>query len=85
MAKKLFVRNLSYDLTDEKLRDAFQEAGEVVSANIVIDRYTKKSRGFGFVEMADEAQADAAIEALNGRELEGRAIVVDKARDKERR
>ena len=82
---KLFVRNLSYDLTDEELLEFFSEAGEVESANIVKDRFTGKSKGYGFVTMTNEKGGKAAIESLNGKDLHGRSIAIDKARDRERR
>ena len=79
MAKKLYVGNLPYSATNDSLRDAFAQAGTVVSANVLMDKMTGRSRGFGFVEMED-ADADKAIEALNGKELDGRKIVVNEAR-----
>ena len=79
MAKKLYVGNLRYTTTNDSLRDAFAQAGTVVSANVLMDKMTGRSRGFGFVEMED-ADADKAIEALNGKELDGRKIVVNEAR-----
>ncbi|KKT74823.1 MAG: RNA-binding region RNP-1 (RNA recognition motif) [Parcubacteria group bacterium GW2011_GWB1_44_7] len=71
--------NLPYTTTNDSLRDAFAQAGTVVSANVLMDKMTGRSRGFGFVEMED-ADADKAIEALNGKELDGRKIVVNEAR-----
>ena len=79
MAEKLYVGNLPYTTTNDSLRDAFAQAGTVVSANVLMDKMTGRSRGFGFVEMED-ADADKAIEALNGKELDGRKIVVNEAR-----
>lgn len=79
MAKKLYVGNLPYTTTNDSLRDAFAQAGAVVSANVLMDKMTGRSRGFGFVEMED-ADADKAIDALNGKELDGRKIVVNEAR-----
>ena len=79
MAKKLYVGNLPYTTTTDSLRDAFAQAGTVVSANVLMDKMTGRSRGFGFVEMED-ADADKAIDALNGKELDGRKIVVNEAR-----
>ena len=79
MAKKLFVGNLSYKTTDDSLRAAFQEAGNVISANVIMDKMTGKSRGFGFVEMED-ADADAAVNSLNGKEVDGRPLTVNEAR-----
>ncbi|MBI2932215.1 MAG: RNA-binding protein [Planctomycetes bacterium] len=78
----IFVGNLSYDLTEEDLRQAFEAFGQVQSASIVMDRATGKSRGFGFVEMPNRTEAEAAIKALNLQELKGRAITVNEARPK---
>jgi cold-inducible RNA-binding protein len=78
--KKLYVGNLSYDTTESTLESLFAQAGEVVDAAVVTDRYTGRSRGFGFVEMTDETAAAAAIEQLNGKELDGRTIRVAEAR-----
>jgi len=80
--KKLFVANLSYDVTDEELRSAFEECGIVISAQVITDRNTGRPRGFGFVEMESEDAANAAIETLNGRKLQGREIVVKVAENK---
>ena len=80
MATKLYVGGLPYNTTDDALRDAFSQAGSVVSVSIITDRITGKSRGFGFVEMADEAAAQAAIEMYNGKEFEGRTLTVNEAR-----
>lgn len=84
MAKKLYVGNLSYTTTSESLRDAFSKAGAVVSANVIADKMTGRSRGFGFVEMED-ADAGKAIEMLNGKDLEGRQLTVNEARPMEAR
>lgn len=81
MARKLFVGGLPYRTTGDELRDAFAKAGEVVSASIVTDRETGRSRGFGFVEMADDA-ADNAISMWNGKEFGGRMLTVSDARPK---
>ena len=83
--KKIYVGNLSWGATDATLRDAFSAFGEVQSASVVTDRETGRSRGFGFVEMEDGADADKAIRELDGRDLEGRAMRVNEARPKERR
>jgi cold-inducible RNA-binding protein len=83
--KKLYVGNLSYDTTESSLESLFSQAGEVVEAAVVTDRETGRSRGFGFVEMADEAGAAAAIEQFNGKELDGRTIRVDEARPRRSR
>lgn len=80
MATKLYVGSLSYSTTDDSLRSFFEEAGAVASANVIIDRMSGRSRGFGFVEMADDVGAQKAIETLNGRELDGRKIMVNEAR-----
>lgn len=82
---KLFVRNLSYDLSDDELKKVFEEVGEVASAKIITDRYTGRSRGFGFVEMSNNDDAQKAIDELNGKDVGGRALVVDQARDNDRR
>lgn len=83
----IYAGNLSYDLTDEELREAFAAHGEVASAKIIIDRDSGRSKGFGFVEMPDRAQGEAAIAALDGQELRGRALRVNeaKARPNDRR
>ena len=78
----VYVGNLSYDLSEEDLKSAFEEYGEVTSAKIVSDRYSGRSKGFGFIEMTSDDEAKAAIEGLTGKELAGRAIVVNEARPK---
>ncbi len=83
MATKLYVGNLSYQMTDQELHDLFAEAGNVASAQVVTDRYTSQSRGFGFVEMATEDEAQQAIAAINGRNVGGRALVVNESRPRE--
>ena len=85
MAKKIYVGNLSFSTTEDSLSDTFAQFGEVVSSVIVTDRYTGRSRGFGFVEMDDENAADAAITALDGKELDGRNLRVNVANSKPRR
>lgn len=80
VAKKLYVGGLSYDTTENALREAFAQAGEVSSASIISDRMTGRSKGFGFVEFADDAAAQAAIELWNGKELDGRQLTVNEAR-----
>ena len=85
MAKKLFVGGLAWTTTDEALSSLFQQAGNVMSANVVKDRYTGKSRGFGFVEMSNDEEADKAIAELNGQALDGRNISVNEARPREDR
>ena len=85
MAKKLFVGGLAWTTTDEGLSSLFAQSGTVLSANVVKDRYTGKSRGFGFVEMSNDAEADKAIAELNGQALDGRNISVNEARPREER
>ncbi len=80
MAKRIFVGNLPFSATDAQLNELFSKHGEVNSAEIVKDRFTERSRGFGFVEMANEADANAAISALSGHEMDGRALTVNEAR-----
>ncbi|NLC59492.1 MAG: RNA-binding protein [Armatimonadetes bacterium] len=82
MAKRIFVGGLSYNTTSEGLREAFEAIGPVVDAEIVTDRETGRSRGFGFVEMENDALADAAIEQLNGTNLDGRTLTVNAARER---
>lgn len=84
MAKKLYVGNLSWGTTEDGLRDLFSKAGTVVSATIITDKMTGKSRGFGFVEMED-ADADNAIQMYHGKEVDGRALTVNEARPREER
>jgi RNA recognition motif-containing protein len=76
----IYVGNLSYDVTEEDLQKAFEGFGHVESSKVVMDMYTGRSRGFGFVEMPIEAEAQSAIDGLNGKELKGRAVNVNKAR-----
>lgn len=83
MENKLFVGNISWDATDESLGELFAEFGEVTSARIVTDKFSGKSRGFGFVEFATGEEASAAVDALNGKEFLGREIAVNIARPKE--
>lgn len=78
----IFVGNMSYETTEDDLRQAFQAHGDVTSAAIIMDRATGRSKGFGFVEMADPTHATAAITALNLRELHGRALTVNESRPK---
>lgn len=82
MASKLYVGNLNYQTQEPELRDLFAQYGEVVSSNIITDRDTGRSRGFGFVEMASEEEARAAENALNGQEFDGRQLKVNEARPK---
>jgi cold-inducible RNA-binding protein len=79
----IYIGNLSYGTTDEMLRQAFEAYGEVTSVNIITDKFTGNSRGFAFVEMSDSSQAAAAIEALNGQELDGRTLKVSEARPRQ--
>jgi len=78
----LYVGNLAYEVTDDDLKNAFQAHGEIQSARVIMDRYTNRSKGFGFVEMPKNEEAQAAIAALNGTQLSGRAITVNEARPK---
>ncbi len=83
MAKKLFVGSIAFKTTDEGLRAFFETVGTVETATIIKDRMTGRSKGFGFVEMSNDDEAMKAIEQLNGKELDGRAIVVNEARPRE--
>lgn len=85
MATKLYVGGVSYGSTEDGLRDAFAQAGNVVSAKIIIDKMTGRSRGFAFVEMSTEDEAQKAIELWNGKELDGRTLTVNEARPLEER
>ncbi len=76
----IYVGNLAWGVADEELRRAFEGYGQVASATVIIDKVTGKSRGFGFVEMPDNGEAQSAIDALNGKDLKGRAITVNEAR-----
>ena len=80
MSKNLYVGNLSYDTTEDTLRTLFAEYGEIESVSLITDRYTGRSRGFAFVEMATEESAQAAISGLNGKVVDEREIRVDKAK-----
>lgn len=82
MGRRLFVGNLSYNTTEMTLRDAFGQIGTVADAKIVMDRDTGRPRGFAFVEMSSDQEAAQAIEQLNGRELDGRAIAVNEAQER---
>jgi RNA recognition motif-containing protein len=77
---KLYVGGLSYNTTEDGLRNAFGQAGTVTSATIIMDRETQRSKGFGFVEMSTPEEAQAAIEMWNGKELDGRSLTVNEAR-----
>lgn len=85
MGKKLYVGNLPYSTTENDLATLFNEAGSVASVTIISDRFTGRSKGFGFVEMASDEEAQKAIEALNGRQMSGRDLVVNEARPMEER
>jgi len=80
LAKKLYVGNLPYTITDDILGQKFSEAGEIVSATVITDRMSGRSKGFGFVEFADDKSALKAIDLFNGKEFDGRKIVVNEAR-----
>lgn len=81
----IYVGNLSFNTTERELEEAFASYGEVQSARIAMDRDTNRPRGFGFVEMANQAEAEAAIAGLNGKELQGRTLTVNEARPREDR
>ena len=81
----IYVGNLAYGVTDDDLREAFAAFGEVERASVIMDRDTGRSKGFGFVEMPDNSQADAAIKGLNEKDLSGRAIRVNEAKPREDR
>ena len=85
MGNKLYVGNLAYSVRDEDLQQRFAEFGSVTSAKVMMDRDTGRSKGFGFVEMGSDAEAQAAIRGLNGKSVDGRALVVNEARPKEDR
>ena len=81
----IFVGSLPYTTTDEELEAVFTEYGEVTSARVIMDRYTGRSRGFGFVEMSDQEQAETAVRVMNGKDFQGRALTVNEARPREDR
>ncbi len=85
MAKKLYVGNLPYSATDDQLKDLFSQAGTVESARIIIDKFSNRSKGFGFVEMSNDSEAQKAIEMFKEHELDGRKMVVNEARAMEER
>jgi RNA recognition motif-containing protein len=85
MGNKLYVGNLAYSVRDESLQSAFGQFGTVTSAKVMMDRETGRSKGFGFVEMGSDAEAQAAINGMNGQPLEGRPVVVNEARPREDR
>lgn len=85
MAKKLFVGNLPYSVNSQALEEMFSGAGAVSSANVITDKFNGRSRGFGFVEMENDDEAEKAIQEMNGKEVDGRALVVNEARPREER
>lgn len=85
MVKKLYVGNLSYGTTNSDLNSMFETHGTVESAQVIMDRESGRSKGFGFVEMSNDQEAEAAINALNGQEFDGRTLTVNEARPKEDR
>jgi cold-inducible RNA-binding protein len=85
VAKKLYVGNLSYETTDQDLQNLFVPHGTVQSAQVIMDRDAGRSKGFGFVEMSSDQEAQAAIAALNGQDVNGRALTVNEARPREQR
>ncbi len=85
MNKKLYVGGLPYAVTEDKLQEIFSAHGSVESARVITDRFTGRSRGFGFVEMSSEEEAQTAIDSLNGSDLEGRSLTVNEARPQENR
>ncbi len=85
MNKKLYVGGLPYSVTEDKLQEIFSAHGTVESARVITDRFTGRSRGFGFVEMSNEEEAQTAIDSLNGSDLDGRSLTVNEARPQENR
>lgn len=85
MATKLFVGNLSFSTTEGDVLDLFQQAGEVTSCELILDKFTNKSRGFAFVQMGSQEAADKAVSEFNGKELDGRALTVNEAKPREDR
>jgi cold-inducible RNA-binding protein len=85
MGKKLYIGNLPFSVTDDQLRDHFAQAGTVTSAQVIMDRFSGRSKGFGFVEMSTDEEAAKAISQFNGQDLAGRALTVSEARPKEPR
>tara|TARA_R110000868_G_scaffold410693_8_gene699922 strand:- start:4255 stop:4560 length:306 start_codon:yes stop_codon:yes gene_type:complete len=81
----IYVGNLSYGVTDDNLREVFEAYGEVSSAKVITDKYSGRSKGFGFVEMDNDAEGNAAIEQLDGAEIDGRSVKVNEARPREER
>src|SRR5882724_7717887 len=85
MATKLFVGNLSFNTTEGQIHDMFKQAGNVVSCELIMDKFTGKSRGFAFVQMGTQEEANKAIAELNGKDVDGRALTVNEARPREER
>jgi RNA recognition motif-containing protein len=85
MSTKLFVGNLSFNVTENDLQDAFAAFGTVTEVNLMLDRVTNRPRGFAFVSMSSKEEADKAIQAMNGKQLDGRALTVNEARPREER
>jgi RNA recognition motif-containing protein len=85
MATKLYVGNLSFNTTEGDLQRLFEQAGRVVSCSIIMDKFTNKSRGFGFVEMSTQEEANKAIADFNGKDFDGRALTVNEAKPREER
>jgi len=85
MAKRLFVGSLSYDVTQGQLEELFSGVGTVESVNLITDKFSGRSKGFGFVDMTSDEEAEKAIKELNGKEVSGRAIVVNEAKPREER
>jgi len=85
MGKKLYVGNLGFDVTDKELEAVFSQAGVCESVAVITDKFSGQSRGFGFVEMSSAAEAQKAIQQLNGQDLKGRALKVNEARDRDDR
>ena len=85
MAKKLYVGNLPYSITDSDLQRMFEAHGTVASAQVIVDRDSGRSKGFGFVEMTSEQEAQAAIDSMNGHDIDGRSLTVNEARPREDR
>ena len=85
MGTRLYVGNLSFNTTEGELQRLFEQAGKVTSCNIIMDKFTNKSRGFAFVEMSTQDEANKAVATLNGKEVDGRALTVNEARPREER
>jgi cold-inducible RNA-binding protein len=85
MATRLFVGSLSYSVNDDQLKEAFEAFGTVVSAKVIMDRDTGRSKGFGFVEMGSDEEAQAAVKGMDGKDVGGRAVAVSEARPQENR